>query len=42
MSNTNFEGLYKGKNNIFRSFENEVEAFITKISDYELHVLSIQ
>ena len=41
MSNTNFEGLYKGKDHIFQSLKNEDEAFIKKISYYELHVLTI-
>ena len=42
MNNTHFEGLYKVKDHIFQSFKNKDEAFITKISDYKLHVLSIQ
>ena len=41
MSNTDFEGLYKGKDHIFQSLQNEDETYITKISYYELHVLSI-
>ena len=32
MNNTDFEGLYKGKDHIFQSLKNEDEAFITKIS----------
>ena len=35
MTKTDFEGLYKVKNDIFHSFKHEDEAFITKISDYE-------
>ena len=32
MSNTDFKGLYKGKDHIFQNLKNEDEAFITKIS----------
>ena len=35
MSNTDFEGLYKGKDHIFLSLKNEDEAFIMEISYYE-------
>ena len=41
MNNTDFEGLYKGRDHIFQSVKNEDEAFITKMSYYEIHVLSI-
>ena len=41
MSNIDFEGLYKGKDDIFQSLKNENDAFITKISYNELHVPSV-
>ena len=41
MNNIDFECLYKDKDHIFYSLKNENEPFITKISYYELHVISI-
>ena len=42
MSIIKYEGLYKDKDHIFPSLKNEDEVFITKISYYEPHIISIQ
>ena len=43
MRDIDFKGLKnEGEDHIFQSFQNKDKVFITKISDCELHILSIQ